>query len=79
MEDSMPSPLAPDPPTPWLTIDELAHDLRVARRTMERWIARHEPGIEVLRLGRRMVRVRLTDVATCRISSGAPDAAPGAR
>jgi excisionase family DNA binding protein len=37
--------------TGWRTLDELADELRVSRRTVERWIARGEPGLDVLRLG----------------------------
>jgi excisionase family DNA binding protein len=56
--------------TGWRTLDELADELRVSRRTVERWIARGEPGLDVLRLGG-TVRARLVSpcVGPCRNAS----------
>ena len=42
----------------WLTLQELADDLRVTERSIRRWIAAGEKQIDVLRIGG-VTRVRL--------------------
>jgi len=52
-------------PGPWLAPKELSAQLGVHLRTVRRWIAGHNPSLEVAKLSNRCVRVRLRDVTTC--------------
>lgn len=46
------------PPDEELTVDEVATEIRVNKKTLYRWLKRGEIDLEFIRYGKRVIRVR---------------------